>query len=161
MARVKTREAAARALGVSGETVRKWAYQPWWKPEFHDSAGYDVEAIKAANPRFGREDDQRDDLDKARQMTMLSRQIELQILKSKLDERNRKLLPVDRLIEITRLHDKALVNSLTQLPTQLSKLANDAKTKKRLHDEGQNIVRRVLRNHSQDVSTSLQRFIDA
>lgn len=160
MARTKTREAAAKQLNVSGETLRKWQYAAWWKAEFHTKAGYDIAAIKAANPRYTDEEATKDAVDESRKMSLMARKIDLQIRMSKLKERDRELLPVDQIIEITTQHSKALVNTLTNLPGMLSRLVTDRKLRKKLNDEGQTIVRNILRTYSHDMEASLQRLID-
>lgn len=162
---VKGREQAGKALGVSGETVRKFAFEPWWKKSFARRKGryseYNITQIKAAHPRFAREEKQEESTDLSRKLTLQKRITEAKIADAKLKRLNRESLDVDRLIVLMAKHEKMLAHNCEQIPIQLSKLTDDEPTKRRLLKEGTNIVRRILRMHADDVRRSLAHHTDA
>ena len=164
MAWVKGKDRAAEALGVKGETLRKWSFSSWWKPEFVRRAGktneYDIDAIKAANSRYDDESGQAHEATVARKMSLQRRAMELRIAQNKLDEQKRRLLPVDALMRIFQLQEKILANNLEQAPRQLARLASDKKTRERLDSEGKNIIRRLLRMASEDLRRELERHVN-
>lgn len=159
--RTKSQEGAAAKLGVSARTLMRWEKAVWWRSVFRNSSGYDIEAIKLAHAEHTSEQEASSGVDEARKIAFEAKKVDLKIRESKLAERNRDLISVERVEEILGLHTQRLVSSLEQLPLLLAKIVSGKANKQSLFTEGQNVVRRVLRAYGTDVETELQNLVDA
>lgn len=156
--------AAAKALGVSHETLSRWEKKEWWQAEFKQRRGrtarFNITAIKRANSRYANEDEHNRVQDASRKLSLQKRITEQRIADAKLAAIQRDQIPVEDVIAIVHRHNQILKNSLDQLPLVLARLADNEETENALLERGTNYVRQCLRAHKDDTERELQTLVN-
>lgn len=156
MARIKKQLEAAAKLGVSTVTLRGWKHQAWWKPEFCDQYGYDCEAIKRANPNTAEQEHKRQFDGNSRKLNEGIKSLELALKQMDFKERQGELVSVEWVIGFLTETESMLVSSVLDIAPKIAKLIPEGPVRVRVLDEGEKIIRGILRSHAEQVAGYLQ-----
>lgn len=152
MARIKKQLKAAAELGVSTVTLRGWVHQSWWKEDFLTAEGYDCEAIRKANPNTAEQEHKRTFDGNSRRINEGIKSLELALKQMDFKERQGELVSVDWVIGFLSETESMLISSVLDIAPKLAKLVPEGPIRVRILDEGEQIIRNILRSHSEQVA---------
>lgn len=156
--RIRKQSESAAALGVTPKTLRAWELTAWWRPHFRTKDGWDIDAIRAANPSEQDKDVRTAHADDMRSMARREQEARLKMVEMRAAKEAGKLVDLEKVSEVFRLADEQFVAVILDIPVRVARLLPDGKLRNEVLVEADLICRNALRAHADNLKASFERF---